>query len=80
MLKQLFEGKWPPLGFFSQTLTSVERRYNVFDWVLLAAYSAVRHFWSGIEGKQCSLFSDHTPLPRLHISLRMPGPQGSNIT
>lgn len=62
VLEQWQEGHWNPLGFFSRNLTETETRYSTFDRELLAAHSAVRHFLPAIEGRQCTLFTDHRPL------------------
>ena len=37
-LEQLHQGIWVPIAFFSQILTTVERKYSAFDRELLAAY------------------------------------------
>ncbi|XP_029680861.1 uncharacterized protein LOC115246283 [Formica exsecta] len=43
-LKQLQEGTWKPLGFFSRKLHGAELRYSAYDRKLLAIYTAVKHF------------------------------------
>lgn len=62
VLEQRVDGKWTPLAFTSRSLSAAETRYSVFDRELLAAYHAVRHFRSAIEGRHCTLFMDHRPL------------------
>ena len=61
-LEQWKGGKWQPLGFFSRHLSKAETRYSAFDRELLAAYLAVRHFRHVIEGRSCTLLTDHQPL------------------
>jgi len=61
-LHQLIEGTFRPIGFFSKKLTDTQRSYSTFDRELLAAYQAVLHFKSSIDGQTVTLFSDHKPL------------------
>ena len=61
-LQQLQNSQWVPLAFFSKRLRPPERKYSAFDRELLAAYLAARHFRHMIEGRVCSLFTDHKPL------------------
>lgn len=62
MLQQWESGAWAPLTFFSRKLLPAKTRYSVFDRELLAAYSAIRHFWFLLEGRCFTLFTDHRPL------------------
>lgn len=62
VLEQYQQGKLRPLGFFSRHLSDTERRYSAFDKELLGAYLGVRHFQPVIEGRQCTLLTDHRPL------------------
>ena len=62
VLEQQQKGVWRPLAFFSRHLKGAETKYSTFDRELLAAFSAVRHFQTQIEGRQCILFTDHRPL------------------
>ena len=57
VLQQEIAGSWAPLNFFSRKLSSVESRNSAFDRELLAAYSAIPHFWFLLEGKMLVLFS-----------------------
>jgi hypothetical protein len=50
VLQQLNRGSWQPLAFYSKKLSGAGTRYSTFDWELLAAFSAVRHFRFLLEG------------------------------
>ncbi|KFD45967.1 hypothetical protein M513_13149, partial [Trichuris suis] len=39
-----------------------QKRYSAFGRELLAAYSAVRHFRSAVEGQRLIIYTDHKPL------------------
>ena len=62
VLQQNVSGSWKPISFFSQKLTSTQKRYSTFRKELYAAYAAVRHFKHFLEGRQFYIFTDHTPL------------------
>ena len=62
VLEQLQQDTLRPLGFFSRRLLPQEQRYSAFDKELLGAYLCVRHFQPVIEGRHCSLLTDHKPL------------------
>ena len=53
---------WQPLSFFSAKLSPTQQRYSTFDRELQAAYSAVLHFRSYLEGRPFILLTDHKPL------------------
>uniref|UniRef100_A0A5S6Q119 RT_RNaseH domain-containing protein n=1 Tax=Trichuris muris TaxID=70415 RepID=A0A5S6Q119_TRIMR len=38
------------------------KRYSAFGKELLAAYAAVRHFRSSIEGRHLTIYTDHKPV------------------
>ena len=61
-LHQMVEGEPVPIGFFSKKLTEPQRRLSTFERELLAAYLAVIHFRSDLEGKNVVLYTDHKPL------------------
>ena len=61
-LEQWTGKEWQPLAFFSRHLDSAQSKYSAFDRELLAAYLAVRHFHPWIEGRSCTLVTDHKPL------------------
>jgi len=63
-LQQLRPGSsdWEPLGFFSKKLDKAQSVYSAFDRELFAAYSAIRHFRSQLEGRRFQLWTDHKPL------------------
>jgi hypothetical protein len=62
VLQQLTNGSWLPLAFFSRKLSSPESKYSTFDCELLAAFTAIRHFWFVLEGRNFRLLTDHMPL------------------
>ena len=62
VLEQWQNGSWVPLAFFSRHLNARERKYSTFDRELLAGHLAVRHFCHAIEGRPCTLITDHRPL------------------
>ena len=57
--KQIIEGQWRPLVFFSKPLRPREQKYPPFDRELLAAHLAIRHF---LEERPFTLFSEHDSL------------------
>lgn len=61
-LYQMINSNPSPVAFFSKKLSSTQKTYSTFDRELLAAYSAVLHFKSLIDGQSVTLFSDHKPL------------------
>jgi cleavage and polyadenylation specificity factor subunit 1 len=60
-LEQRQNGAWRPLAFFSKQLQPAEKKYSTFDRELLAAYLAVKHFRILLEGRDCTLYTDHKP-------------------
>jgi hypothetical protein len=62
VLEQYQDGRLRPLSFFSRKLSPAESRHSAFDKELLAAYLSVRHFQPIIEGRVCTLMTDHRPL------------------
>ena len=61
-LHQIVDGNPIPIGFFSKKLTEPQRKYSTYDRELLAAFQSVLHFKPMIEGRNCTLFTDHRPL------------------
>lgn len=61
-LHQIVDSVPNPIGFFSKKLSDTQRSYSTFDRELLAAYLAVLHFRSIIEGQSVILFVDQKPL------------------
>lgn len=62
VLQQKDGNDWEPLGFYSQRLTSAQRRYSTYDRELLGAYKALKYFQHMLEGQSFCLFTDHKPL------------------
>ena len=55
-------GERVPLAFFSRKLSPAERNYSVFDKELLAIYASTLKFRQFIEGRFCTVFTDHKPV------------------
>lgn len=62
VLQQNSSKGWEPLGFFSKRLNPAQVKYSVYDRELLAAYSAVKHFRSSLEGRNFVIYTDQKPL------------------
>lgn len=62
VLHQVVGGELQPLAFFSQKLKKPQKRYSTYDRELYALYQAVDYFRRWIEGRRCTLFTDHKPL------------------
>ena len=63
VLQQQISHHWQlALSFFSAKLSPTQQCYSTFDRELQAAYSAVFHFRSHLEGRPFLLFTDHKPL------------------
>lgn len=61
-LHQMIDSTPVPIGFFSKKLSAVQKRCSTFDRELLASYLSVLHFRPFIEGRNCTLFTDHKPI------------------
>ena len=61
-LEQWQHGAWRPLAFYSRHLRDPETHYSAFNKELLAAYLAVRHFSTVIEGHECTLYTVNSSL------------------
>ena len=61
-LYQMLDSRPAPLGFYSKKLSDTQRDYSVYDKELLAAYLAVHHFKTLIDGHSVTLFLDHKPI------------------
>lgn len=62
VLEQYSEGAWKPLAYFSRKMSDTEKRDSTFNRELLSAFTAVKYFRHYIEGRSCSLVTDHAPL------------------
>ena len=62
VLHQVKDSQFSPLGFFSKSLSSAERKYSTYDRELLAIYLGIRHFRRLIEGHSVLVLTDHKPL------------------
>lgn len=61
-IHELDGGNLRPLGFFSKRMSDTQKRYSTFDRELLAAYQAVKYFKHMIDGRNCTILTDHKPL------------------
>ena len=62
VLEQRSPAGWEPLAFYSAKLQETQQKYPPYDRELLAAFKAVRHFRSMIEGRPFTLYTDHQSL------------------
>jgi len=63
-LNQLDNGQWRPLAYFSKGLRPPERKYSAFSRELLAIFLAVKHFRYALEGRDFTIFTDHSALTK----------------
>ena len=61
-LDQFRDGFWHPLAFFSNKLTTAERKYATFDRELLTLYLGIKQFCHYVEGRSFTAFTDHKSL------------------
>ncbi len=61
-LQQRIGKSLQPLGFFSKTLSSAERRYSTFGRELLGAYLSIKHFRHFADAYPIVVYTDHQPL------------------
>ena len=62
VLQQRANDTWQPLGFLTKPLNSAQRKYSAYDRELLAMYTVVKRLRHALEGRNCSIFTDHKPL------------------
>lgn len=62
VLQQISNGHLEPLGFYSKRMTDTQGRYSTYDRELLGIYQAIHHFKHMLEGRECTVFTDHKPL------------------
>lgn len=55
-------GKLKPLGFFSKRMAESQKKQSTYNRELLAMYQSVKHFRYLIDGRNCTIFTDHKPL------------------
>lgn len=68
VLQQFSNNEWQPLAFFSKKLSPTEIKYSAFDRELLAIYLAIKQFRYCVEGRQCTIYTDHKPLTNAIMS------------
>ncbi|XP_037931992.1 uncharacterized protein LOC119666786 [Teleopsis dalmanni] len=61
-LNQINNGQLEPLGFYSKRLTNTQVKYSTYERELLAIYQSVKYFKHAIEGRRCTIFTDHKPI------------------
>lgn len=61
-LHQIANGTLEPLGFFSKKLTDTQKNWSTYSRELLAVYQGIKHFQDQIEGRICTVYTDHEPL------------------
>ena len=64
VLSQLIEGKWHPIAYRSQSLSPVERNYEIHDRELLAIMRALEDWHQSLLGATCpfEVWTDHRNL------------------
>ena len=58
----MIDGNPAPIAFYSKKLSDTQKSYSTYDRELLAAYLAVLHFKSLLDGHNTTLFLDHKPI------------------
>lgn len=61
-IHQIVDGQLEPLGFYSKRMTDHQKRYSTYDRELLAIYQSIKHFKHTIEGRSCTILTDHKPI------------------
>lgn len=62
VLHQIVDGEMQPLCFYSKRMTETQKRYTTYDRELLAVYQAMKYNLFMIEGRECTVYTDHKPL------------------
>ena len=71
-LYQLIDGTPHPIAFFSKKYSEPQRSLSTYDRELLAAFFAILHFKTLIDGHSVTLFTDHKPLVSAFYSKNNP--------
>ncbi|KAL7745140.1 hypothetical protein ACLKA6_008198 [Drosophila palustris] len=61
-LNELRNGSLKPLGFFSKRISESQKKQSTYDRELLAIFLSVKYFAHMIEGRSCTILTDHKPL------------------
>lgn len=61
-LQQLQGNVYVPLSFFSQKLSDTQKKYSTYDCELLAVYKTLKYFRHLVEGRECTVATDHKSL------------------
>ena len=62
VLQQRTASGWRPLAYFSQNLSSAQRKYSTFDRELLAVATCIKKFCWFLEARPFHVITDHLPL------------------
>ena len=67
------DGKWHPVAFYSKSLSSVERNYEIYDKELLAVIRALEEWRHFLEGAQhpVEIWTDHKNLEYFRIARKV---------
>ena len=55
-----------PVAYYSKKLTPTESRYHVTDREMLALYLACMKWRHYVQGRVCTVYTDHQPLVYIH--------------
>lgn len=61
-LHQVVNNELEPLGFYSSKLSDAQRSWGTYSRELLAIYKSIKHFEDQIEGRICTVYTDHMPI------------------
>ena len=62
VLEEYQNGQWVPLGFWSRHLTPAQQQWSTFRRELYSIWQALHHFITEIDGRHCTIWTDHRPL------------------
>lgn len=58
-IHEFIDGKLNPLGFFSKRMADSQKKQSTYNRELLAMYQAVKYFRYLIDGRECTILTDH---------------------
>lgn len=62
VLSQTHDGKDQVVAYYSQKLTTAQRKWSTYDRELWAIVSSIRHFRHYLRGQEFTILTDHHPL------------------
>ena len=62
VIEQRGPNGWEPLAFFSKKLSDSQQKWSPYDRELHAVHKSVRHFKHMVEGRACTIYTDHQSL------------------